>query len=147
MNSEWWQHTKTWTGSGLIWSLALPHRQVTGQTNSSLHMTVNLWLTLLKGSACQRVRLIGNKSPIQSEFEGNMRAYAYSSTLTTCWLSAFSACQTQWGVDLSTYKQGSLFLQRNWFSMMYNEWFAVKVTGKSLSEASKKTGYISGGCL
>lgn len=37
---------------------------------------INLWLALLKGSACQRARLIGNKSPIQSEPEGNMMAHA-----------------------------------------------------------------------
>jgi len=72
---------------------------------------INLWLTLLKGSACQRVRLIGNKSPIQSEFEGNMRACAYSPMLNTFWLSVFVNTVTQCVVDPSNYHQGSLFLQ------------------------------------
>lgn len=140
---RWWRltiddllwHTETSTGSRLRGNLALPHRKVTGQRNSSLHMTgVNLRLTLLKGSACQRVRLIGNKSLIQSEFEGNMRACAYSSMSTTCWscrLSGFfHPYQTQWAVDSSVFKRGSLFLHPDWFPL-YRWWWMVSGDRKS----------------
>lgn len=44
----WVTLSETPTVSRLWWNLALPHRKVTGQTNSSLRMTViNPWLTLL----------------------------------------------------------------------------------------------------
>lgn len=103
-----------------------PATQTGDRSNKQLlHMTViNLRLTLLKGSACQRVRHIGNKSPIQSECEGNTGASAFSSMLTTCWLSVFQACQTQWVADSSIYKPGSLFLQPNWFSL-YRWWWIM----------------------
>lgn len=54
---------------------------------------INLRLTLSKGFACQNVRLIGNKTPVQSEFEGDFRAWdtclhcphaAYAAVLNMC---------------------------------------------------------------
>lgn len=102
---------------------------------------INLRLTLLKGSGCQPVRLIGNKSPIQSECEGNMRAYyAYSSTLTTCRLSVLSAPSVTVGGRLQDL-QAWFIMSPNRLTfivqmMMTNEEFAVKVRGKVSSDLS-----------
>lgn len=76
-------------------SLLLPNQSSTemkshsGGDRSHQHISPrdgvgNLWLTLLKEGACQHGRRIGNKSLIQSEFEGNTRAYAQSTMLTIC---------------------------------------------------------------
>lgn len=157
----WWRCIKRFMmfstqtlSDGTRWvRIALKPQAVTqrGDKQTALfpRTVIDLWLTLVKGSACQWVRNIANKSQIQSQSKANNRdgAHPKCPCLRDCSPPPMPArCVVHCSIISFCFRfavsSGKfIFAVR----LMNNEWFAVKMERESLKRPPTK--YISDGGL